>query len=126
MQHGNPPGKTCEVSHIASSRLDGPTSNHLKLSGADSGTGRGLGMSRKNVVLKAIAEVLGRKSSAYTDLASAIDNNDNLSLILCQQTLESLPVETKTALWSRVRDLEDAMAKGLVEEDDADETRSTA
>lgn len=75
-------------------------------------------MSRKNVVLKAIAEVLGRKSSAYSDLASAIENNDNLSLILCQQTLESLPIETKTALWSRVRDLEDAVAKGTMDEND--------
>jgi hypothetical protein len=75
-------------------------------------------MSKKNIVLKAIAEVLGRKSSAYTDLASAIDNNDNLSLILCQQTLESLPVETKTALWSRVRDLEEDLAKGLITDDE--------
>lgn len=83
-------------------------------------------MSRKNIVLKAIAEVLGRKSSAYTDLASAIENNDNLSLILCQQTLESLPSETKTALWSRVRDLEDAMAKGLMVDDDEDDARNIA
>lgn len=75
-------------------------------------------MSRKNVVLKAIAEVLGRKSSAYTDLASAIENNDNLSLILCQQTLESLPIETKTALWSRVRDLEDAVSKGVIDDEE--------
>lgn len=82
-------------------------------------------MSRKNVVLKAIAEVLGRKSSAYTDLASAIDNNDNLSLILCQQALESLPMETKTALWSRVRDLEEALSNGMSLSDD-DDIRDTA
>ena len=77
-------------------------------------------MSRKNVVLKAIAEVLGRKSTAYTDLASAIENNDNLSLILCQQALESLPIETKSALWSRVRDLEEALSNdaSLAENDD--------
>jgi|GEM_PF-3701921 len=77
-------------------------------------------MSKKNIVLKAIAEVLGRKSSAYTDLASAIDNNDNLSLILCQQTLESLPTDMKTELWSRVRDLEEAHAKGLLADSDED------
>lgn len=82
-------------------------------------------MSKKNIVLKAIAEVLGRKSSAYTDLASAIENEDNLSLILCQQTLESLPIETKTQLWSRVRDLEEALAKGLVD-DDGELNRDTA
>lgn len=82
-------------------------------------------MSRKYVVLKAIAEVLGRKSSAYTDLASAIENNDNLSLILCQQTLESLPIETKTALWARVRDLEEAVAKGTMDDED-DEFRGIA
>ena len=77
-------------------------------------------MSRKNVVLQAIAEVLGRKSTAYTDLASAIENNDNLSLILCQQALESLPIETKSALWSRVRDLEEALSNdaSLAENDD--------
>ena len=83
-------------------------------------------MSRKNVVLKAIAEVLGRKSSAYADLASAIENNDNLSLILCQQTLEGLPIDVKTALWSRVRDLEDALAKGLQSDDDDNEFRGIA
>ncbi|MDF1792594.1 MAG: hypothetical protein P1U88_11825 [Thalassobaculaceae bacterium] len=82
-------------------------------------------MSKKNIVLKAIADVLGRKSSAYTDLASAIENNDNLSLILCQQALESLPIETKTELWSRVRDLEEALAKGLIPEED-DGTRKLA
>ena len=76
--------------------------------------------------MKAIAEVLGRKSSAYTDLASAIENNDNLSLILCQQTLESLPVDVKTALWSRVRDLEDSLARGLEMDDDDDEFRGIA
>ncbi len=82
-------------------------------------------MSRKNIVLKAIADVLGRKSAAYADLASAIENQDNLSMILCQQTLESLPVETKTELWSRVRDLEDAHAAGLLESDE-DDHRNTA
>jgi hypothetical protein len=75
-------------------------------------------MSNKNIVLKAISEVLGRKSSAYTDLASAIENNDNLSLILCQQTLESLPIETKTRLWEKVRELEEAKAKGQLRGDD--------
>ncbi|MCR9072338.1 MAG: hypothetical protein NXI18_11515 [Alphaproteobacteria bacterium] len=83
-------------------------------------------MSRKNIVLKAIADVLGRNSAAYTDLASAIDNNDNLSLILCQQTLESLPIETKTELWSRVQDLEEGLAKGAVEDDGLGEARDIA
>lgn len=83
-------------------------------------------MSKKNVVLKAIADVLGRSSTAYTDLASAIENNDNLSLILCQQTLESLPLETKTELWARVRDLEEGLSKGTVEDNDAGEIRDTA
>lgn len=83
-------------------------------------------MSKKNIVLKAIADVLGRKSSAYTDLASAIENNDNLSLILCQQALESLPLDTKTALWSRVRDLEEALAKGLVPDEDEADKRDIA
>ncbi|MEQ8587537.1 MAG: hypothetical protein RLO01_19285 [Thalassobaculaceae bacterium] len=83
-------------------------------------------MSKKNVVLKAIADVLGRSSNAYTDLASAIENNDNLSLILCQQTLESLPLETKTELWARVRDLEEGLSKGTVEDNDAGEVRDIA
>lgn len=83
-------------------------------------------MSKKNIVLKAIADVLGRNSAAYTDLASAIDNNDNLSLILCQQTLESLPIETKTELWSRVQDLEEGLAKGAVEDDGLGEARDIA
>lgn len=82
-------------------------------------------MSRKTIVLKAIADVLGRKSAAYTDLASAIENNDNLSLILCQQTLESLPIDTKTALWGRVRELEEAHATGALEPDE-DGNRNTA
>lgn len=83
-------------------------------------------MSKKNVVLKAIADVLGRSSNAYTDLASAIENNDNLSLILCQQTLESLPLETKTELWARVRDLEEGLSKGTVEDNGAGEVRDIA
>ena len=83
-------------------------------------------MSKKNIVLKAIAEVLGRKSSAYTDLASAVDNNDDLSLILCQQTLESLPIAIKTALWQRVRELEDSLAKGLIDLSSEDDNRDTA
>ena len=68
--------------------------------------------------------MLGRKSAAYSDLASAIENNDNLSMILCQQTLESLPLDTKTALWNRVRELEDAHAAGTLDSDD--DERSTA
>lgn len=83
-------------------------------------------MSKKNIVLKAIADVLGRNSAAYTDLASAIENNDNLSLILCQQTLESLPLETKTELWSRVRDLEEGLARGIAEDIDTGEDRDIA
>lgn len=83
-------------------------------------------MSKKNVVLKAIADVLGRSSTAYVDLASAINNNDNLSLILCQQTLETLPLETKTALWARVRDLEEDLAKSAIEADGSGNVRNIA
>jgi hypothetical protein len=81
-------------------------------------------MSKKSIVLTAIENVLGRRSSAYIDLVSAIENNDNLSLILCQQALESLPIETKTELWTMVRDLEEAQANGMIR--DEDDIRDTA
>jgi len=68
-------------------------------------------MSRKNVVLMAIAEVLGRGSSAYRDLADAIERNDELGMILCQQSLDSLPPDKKTALRTRVRELEEDMTR---------------
>ena len=63
-------------------------------------------MSRRNLVLVAIADVLGRNTSAYRDLESAIDRNDELGMMLCQQSLDALPSEKKTALWTRVRELE--------------------
>lgn len=74
-------------------------------------------MSRKNLVLIAIADVLGRKTSAYHDLASAIERDDELGMILCQQSLDALPTEKKTALWTRVRDLEDRIRRGELSED---------
>jgi folate-dependent phosphoribosylglycinamide formyltransferase PurN len=74
-------------------------------------------MSRKNLVLIAIAEVLGRKTSAYHDLASAIERDDELGMILCQQSLDTLPTDKKTALWTRVRDLEDRIRSGEISED---------
>ncbi|CAN0205417.1 unnamed protein product, partial [Chrysoparadoxa australica] len=42
------------------------------------------------------------------------------------QTLESLPLETKTELWARVRDLEEGLSKGTVEDNDAGEVRDIA
>ena len=71
-------------------------------------------MSRKNLVLIAIADVLGRNTSAYHDLAAAIDRDDELGMILCQQSLDSLPAEKKTQLWGRVRELEDSIRRGNI------------
>lgn len=73
---------------------------------------QGAEVSRKNLVLIAIAEVLGRNTSAYHDLAAAIDRDDELGMILCQQSLDSLPAEKKTQLWGRVRELEDSIRRG--------------
>jgi hypothetical protein len=71
-------------------------------------------VSRKNLVLIAIAEVLGRNTSAYHDLAAAIDRDDELGMILCQQSLDALPAAKKTQLWGRVRELEDSIRKGEI------------
>ena len=79
-------------------------------------------MSRKNLVLIAIAEVLGRSTSAYHDLAAAIDRDDELGMILCQQSLDALPAAKKTQLWGRVRELEDSIRRG----DRADSKASAA
>lgn len=71
-----------------------------------------MAVSRKNLVLIAIADVLGRNTSAYHDLAAAIERDDELGMILCQQSLDSLPADKKTQLWGRVRELEDSIRRG--------------
>ena len=48
------------------------------------------------------------------DLAAAIDRDDELDMILCQQSLDALPAAKKTQLWGRVRELEDSIRKGEI------------